>query len=236
MGADVYMTNASATFKVELEDVTSDQRQVGKVQELACGFAGGVGAFHAMGRVYGVRFDDATADKMVKAWRRANPWAPEYWSELEQAYMRAMRHPGTQFSAGRVVYLFDGVHLWYALPSGRVLCYPFARVEDGGVTYAKSAWKPKADAAEWPRGRLWRGLACENVTQAIAADVLRESLRKHEADGVVLHVHDEIVIECQTENASHVEAALRLAMTTPPEWAPGLPLAVETKIMQRYGK
>jgi hypothetical protein len=48
--------------------------------------------------------------------------------------------------------------LWYALPSGRVLCYPFAKLETDGVTYAKAAWKPAADAKEWPRARLWKGL------------------------------------------------------------------------------
>jgi hypothetical protein len=93
--------------------------------------------------------------------------------------------------------LFDGVHLWYALPSGRILCYPFAKLEEDGVTYAKAAWKPAADAKEWPRARLWRGLACENVTQATANDILRYALRSLDADGFepVLHVNDEIVLE-----------------------------------------
>jgi hypothetical protein len=82
--------------------------------------------------------------------------------------------------------MFDGQHLWYALPSGRVLCYPFAKLEPDGVTYAKAAWKPAADAKEWPRARLWKGLACENITQATANDLLRHSLRQ--LDDVVLHV------------------------------------------------
>ena len=146
--------------------------------------------------------------------------------------MTAMRHPGSEVSAGRIVYLFDGQHLWYALPSGRVLCYPFARLEDGEVTYAKAAWKPAADATEWPRARLWRGLACENVTQAVANDVLRHALRR--LDGVVLHVHDEIVVE--TADAAGTTAAMTDAMTTPPPWARGLPLAIEITTMERYGK
>jgi DNA polymerase len=113
-----------------------------------------------------------------------------------------------------------------------VLCYPFARLEDGEVTYAKAAWKPAADATEWPRARLWRGLACENVTQAVANDVLRHALRR--LDGVVLHVHDEIVVE--TADAAATTAAMTDAMTTPPPWAQGLPLAIEITTMERYGK
>tara|TARA_R110000868_G_scaffold142532_1_gene359939 strand:+ start:82 stop:978 length:897 start_codon:yes stop_codon:yes gene_type:complete len=235
-GADVYKVNAASTFNVAVTDVDDAQRQVGKVQELSCGFAGGVGAFAAMGRAYSVNMSEEDADRMVKAWRRANPWAPVYWSDLEATYTRAMRNPNHIFEVGRVQYLFDGTHLWYALPSERVLCYPFARLDGDGVTYAKCSWKPAADAAEWPRGRLWKGLACENITQAIAADILREAIAKLECDGVIAHIHDEIVIECRAESATHVEAAMRLVMTTSPAWAEGLPLGVEIKRAVRYGK
>jgi DNA polymerase len=70
------------------------------------------------------------------------------------------------------------------------------------------------------------------VTQAAAHDVLREALRRLE--GVVAHVHDEIVIE--TDRPEEVKTMLERVMTTPPAWAEGLPLAVEAKIMTRYGK
>ena len=225
---DPYKVNAASTYGVAYKDVTGEQRQVGKVQELALGFAGGVGAFAAMGRVYGVHFEEAQARRVVDAWRRANPWAMPFWSDLEEAYTRAMRNKGHEFSAGRVTYLFDGLHLWYALPSGRVLCYPYARLESDGVTYAKASWKPAADATEWPRARLWKGLACENITQATANDILRHALRQ--LDDVVLHVHDEIVIE--TDQPTDLERI----MSTPPAWAEGLPLAAEVQTMTRYGK
>jgi DNA polymerase len=229
---DPYKVNAAATYGVRYEDVTDEQRQVGKVQELALGFGGSTGAFAAMGRGYGVRFEEAQARRIVDAWRRANPWAVMFWQDLERAYMSAMRHPGHEFNAGRVTYFYDKQHLWYMLPSGRVLCYPFAKFEGEHLTYAKASWKPAADATEWPRARLWGGLACENVTQASAHDILRVALRQ--CDGVVAHVHDEIVIE--TAEPERVRAELERIMVTPPAWAVGLPLAVEAKIMARYGK
>jgi DNA polymerase len=229
---DPYKVNAAATYGVRYEDVTDEQRQVGKVQELALGFGGSTGAFAAMGRGYGVRFEEAQARRIVDAWRRANPWAVMFWQDLERAYMSAMRHPGHEFNAGRVTYFYDKQHLWYMLPSGRVLCYPFAKFEGEHLTYAKASWKPAADATEWPRARLWGGLACENVTQASAHDILRAALRQ--CDGVVAHVHDEIVIE--TAEPEKAKAELERIMVTPPDWAVGLPLAVEAKIMARYGK
>ena len=234
-GEDVYKHNAAATFHVSYDDVDKDQRQIGKVQELACGFAGGVGAFASMGRIYGLLMSESDAKRMVDAWRRANKWAVPYWSGLEDTYMRAMRNKGREFTIGRVTYLFDGLHLWYALPSGRVLCYPFARFdEEGNLTYAKASWKPAADAKEWPRARLWRGLACENITQAVANDLLRPALRR--LDNVVLHIHDEIVLEVPEDEAEAAAARLVQIMCEPPPWASGLPLNAEVAIMERYGK
>ena len=245
-GLDAYIVNAAATFGVtydailagyEAEDaVSTGQRQIGKVQELACGFGGGVGAFAAMGRVYGVNLPEHEAKRMVGAWRKANPWAPLFWSDLERAYMGAMRRKSQAVPAGRVSYLFDGAHLWYALPSGRILCYPHARLDADGISYAKASWKPAADAKEWPRARLWPGLACENVTQAAAHDILRHALRELEREGedVVLHVHDEIV--CETSDPARTTELMKRVMTNPPAWAAGLPLGIGIKTMERYGK
>jgi DNA polymerase len=238
-GEDVYKHNAAATFRVSYDEVDKDQRQIGKVQELACGFAGGVGAFASMGRIYNVVLTESESKRMVDAWRRANGWSVPYWSKLEHAYRAAMRNAGQEFTAGRTTYLFDGQHLWYALPSGRVLCYPFARFNDEGeLTYAKASWKPAADAKEWPRARLWRGLACENITQAVANDLLRHALRQLDVEGlnVVLHVHDEIVLEVPEADAERAAARLVEIMCQPPAWAKGLPLNAEVATMARYGK
>ncbi|MEK9809191.1 MAG: DNA polymerase [Candidatus Nanopelagicales bacterium] len=233
-GRDIYVREAAGIFHTPESAVTGDQRQIGKVAILSCGYMGGVGAFAAMGRNYGVVLPEADARRTVSAWRRANGWAVRYWQKLEEAYTRAMRHRGHEFDAGRVTYMFDGQHLWYALPSGRILCYPHATLDENGVSYAKASWKPAADAKEWPRARLWPGLACENVCQATATDLLRHSLRQ--LPNTVLHVHDEIVVEAHADEADAAQAEVERAMTTPPAWASGLPLAVEVKRMTRYGK
>jgi DNA polymerase len=181
---------------------------------------------------------DAEIKRAVDGWRRANPWAVDHGQKLEHAYTRAVRNPSYEFSAGRVTYLFDGQHLWYALPSGRILCYPYAKLEPDGLSYAKAAFKPAADATEWPRARLWRGLACENITQATANDILRYALRELDRRelGTVLHVHDEIVVECREEDAQSVQQTMTDIMCTAPDWASNLPLNIEINVMHRYGK
>ena len=230
-GRDIYKREAAGIYRVPEDAVDKDQRQIGKVAILSLGFGGGVGAFSAMGRNYGIVMDEADAKRIVDAWRRANPWAVRLWQRLEDGYTRALRNPGREFNTGRVTYLYDGQHLWYSLPSGRILCYPFAKFDGDEITYIKAAWKPAADAKEWPRARLWRGLACENIVQATAHDLLRHSLRQ--LDDVVLHVHDEIVLETDDPDAPNT---LKQVMCTPPEWAQGLPLNAEVETMSRYGK
>ncbi len=239
-GRDIYIREAAGIYRVPYEEIAeeyerteqSERRQIGKVAILSLGFGGSIGAFAAMGRNYGVLMPESDARRIVDAWRRANGWAVRFWQRLEEAYTRALRNPGREISAGRVTYLYDRQHLWYALPSGRILCYPFARFEGDEITYLKASWKPAADAKEWPRARLWRGLACENIVQATAHDLLRHSLRQ--LSDVVLHIHDEIVLE--SPNPEQAAEELRRVMCTPPDWAVGLPLNAGVKIMTRYGK
>jgi len=238
VGGDIYKREAAGIYRTDVSKITDEQRQIGKVAILSLGFAGGIGAFGNMARAYGVTMSESDAQRIVDAWRRANGWAVRYWQKLEEAYTRAMRNVNHEFRAGRVAYLFDGQHLWYALPSGRVLCYPFARLDEDGVSYLKAAWKPAADATEWPRARLWKGLATENITQAVANDLLREALRELDRRGLqtVLHVHDEIVLECPVDAAEAVAETLVEVMCAAPSWAEGFPLRAEVKVMQRYGK
>lgn len=199
---------------------------------------GGAGSFAKFCEVYKLTMPDAEVASAINGWRKANPWAQMHGRALERAYTVAMRHPGKEIAACRTVYYFDGSHLWYSLPSGRVLCYPFAKVDEDGISYAKASFKPASDAKEWPRARLWPGLAIENLTQAAANDLLRYALR--ELDDlyydIVLHVHDEIVLEVKEEEADRAIEDMTRIMTTPPLWAEGLPLSIEVEKMNRYGK
>jgi DNA polymerase len=79
-------------------------------------------------------------------------------------------------------------------------------------------------------------LACENITQATANDLLRHSCRVLDAEGfeIILTVHDEIVLE--TDRPEEMAVRLKEVMCTPPEWAKGLPLGAEVAIMSVYSK
>lgn len=233
---DIYIREAAGIFRCTEAEVTPAQRTIGKVAILACGFGGSVGAFAAMGRIYGIDLPEADAKRTVNAWRRSNPWAVEAWGKLESAYMRAMRNPNREFTADRITYLFDGQHLWYALPSKRILCYPFARLDNDGITYAKAAWKPAMVDKEWPRARLWHGIAIENCVQATANDLLRHACRVLDAEGfaTVATIHDEILVECKESEADKVAVRMNEIMSTPPDWCKDLPLSVAGGVIHSY--
>jgi DNA polymerase len=238
-GRDIYVSTAAAMFGKPEDQVTKEERTLGKVAVLACGFGGGVGAFASMGRIYGVVMPESDAKRTVDLWRKANPWARKFWQSLETAALRAVRNPGDIFTAGRIAYVYQGKHLWYRLPSGRVLCYPYVRFdEDGGLSYAKAAWKPSADAKEWPRARLWFGVQIENAVQASANCLLRHALRNLNAAGieVIGSIHDEIIVECDACVADDVGLRMQKIMTAAPDWCTDLPLAVEGAVTERFSK
>ena len=237
-GADVYTAAANA---MGFED-----RQIGKVAELACGYQGARKALQNMARNYGVPMDDNLANRVVAAWRSANWWIVDFWHQLEKAAKQAIQFPGERVQAGRVSYVFlpdliDGT-LMCIMPGNNMIQYPRARIESVdtpfGQTYSvtalKSGYRPKADAKEWPRGSLYGGLFCENICQGFAAALLRNALRG--LDDVVAHVHDELVMEVPTSLAEDTLRVLSSTMAVAPDWAAGLPLNVEPAVMVRYGK
>ena len=245
-GEDLYRHQALDTFSLtDISQVTKDQRQACKVQILSLGFGGGVGAFQAMSRNYGLRVDDATADQYKVTWRLSNPWGQRFWNKLETAAFNAVRTPETVFEAGRVSYFFAQGSLWCILPSGRTLCYPFAELETVEdrfgtslkVTAIKGSFHPAADSDDWPRMTLWGGFQAENVTQGEAASLLRCARRESFACDwyQIGDTHDELLWEVDETEEKHAKEAMLDIMTVAPDWAAGLPLRAEIKSGAVYG-
>jgi len=247
----VYEITAAGTFNCAVPDVTKPQRQIGKVQELAFQFGGGAGAFMAMGRGYGLKTTKSEAERYKNAWRRQNKWAEKIWADIERSSKLAVSNPGQRFEAGRLSYfavegvLCGGVTLFCELPDGRLLTYPDARIEmittpwgeeRPTLTAIRAAFAPKATEKEWPRTSLWGGELFNNGVQGTAASLLRYVIRKlvDEMD-IVLHVHDELVVELYRDDDCTIDQ-LEYWMNTPPPWADGLPLKAEVEIMEKFGK
>jgi len=123
------------------------------------------------------------------------------------------------------------------LPSGRCLRYWGAELYDG--KYGKTTRYKGKELAGWGWVDTYGGKLCENVVQAISRDLLSETLAKADSlssSQVVMHVHDEVVLECHKPSAGRVLAELTELMGVAPAWAEGLPLRAEGFICDYYQK
>lgn len=187
------------------------------------------------------------AELVKRAWRRRHPKIVSYWSELESAAIKAVQNAGEIVRAGplgrQVAFRVTGSFLWCQLPSGRCLCYPYPVIK-----HAKTTWgavKPSlrymtvdSTTNRWVEAHTYGGKLSENITQAAARDLLAEAIVRLEHRGfqVVMHVHDEIVVEVKESAPADTQRIIEEEMARLPQWAQGLPVTVEGWRGKRYRK
>ncbi|WP_374312480.1 hypothetical protein [Dongia sp.] len=236
-GHDLYKLTASSILVKRPEDIDDDERQAaGKVPELACGYQGASGAFASMAAIYGLDLPEYRVKEIVRSWRAANPNIVSLWAELDNAVRIAINVPGRVVECRKVKVRRDGAWLRIILPSGRALCYPSPRIENDKITYMGMSPYSK----RWTRLKTYGGKLVENITQACAAEVLKENMSKVEAAGyqIVLSVHDELITETPQIDGENGFSAKQLShiMAWVPVWAQGLPLSAGGFEGLRYRK
>ena len=218
-----------------------EEYKVSKACILGLGFGGAEGALARSMKKDNIVLPGKVLTDCVQTYRGTYKNIVNFWYRLRDAVLLAMYSRGTAIEIGPVTYLFDGEHLWCRLPSGRLICYPYAEiVEDdwGGdcVQYRRGNRSPKSGVMEWPTVRLWHGLLIENLAQGIAFDLLMGAMRRLREWNVRLHVHDEIVSEAPKELADQLLPKFLELMAQGEEWSVGLPIKAEGQIADRYTK
>ena len=238
-GKDLYCATASAMFHVPVEKhgQNAELRQKGKIAVLACGYGGGVGAMTAMGALdMGIPEDELPG--IVEQWRQANSHTKALWYEVQDAVDGAVyEYRASDVAGGKVriglEYNPDTMtkYLTVRLPSGRVLYYPSPvqttnRFGSPSIAYMGVNQTTRA----WTLIETYGAKIVENITQAVARDLLAEAIERLEAAGlpVVFHVHDEVVIDVARfgTDKEMLDRVCRI-MSEVPEWAEGLPLAAD---------
>lgn len=255
-GRDLYCDMAEKIFGVPAEKIKEGHkagvkeyvfmRQVGKHAVLGSGFGMGLGGekFQAMCAQFGVEVSLDLAKRAVKAYRELHARIPAFWSNLEKAATLALTNPGKAYRVGYLVWKKEGDFLTCQLPLGRKLHYFKPDLRKVRTLYGEKlciTFMANIKGKLY-REKTWGGTLTENVVQAVAADLMKESLLRLEKAGhtPVLAVHDEAV--CEVEKASN--AAMHQAnvneferiMAEVPEWARGLPISVEAWSETRYRK
>ena len=233
-GGDIYCSSASQMFKVPVEKhgVNGHLRQKGKVAELACGYGGGVSALKAFGADK-MGLSEEEMQQIVDQWRAASPTIPQFWRETETAAKNALRNPGRTFSIQcGVKYRKDADALRCRLPSGRILTYWGARLDDDGKVCFMGQ---NQTTRKWEKMETWGGRLVENIVQAYARDCLAVALLRLDEAGhsITFHVHDEVIVEAPDGTTWQEVAEI---MGRPVDWAPGLLLrgdGYETKFYMK---
>lgn len=221
-GRDIYvetaerMSSASQTLS----------RKEGKVAVLALGYQGGLGSLRAMG----AEGEDEDLWFLVNQWREANPNIVRMWRDLEAAFLVGDRSVGDHL---RVVK--DGRDRYLVLPSGRSLAYRGLRSRRDVTKWGREVTRVSFADPKKPglRTDTYGGRLSENVTQAVARDILAEALVRLEGRGyeVVGHVHDEAIV-----SGSYPPEEVAGVMSEPTAWSEGLPITAEGYRTSRYRK
>lgn len=221
----IYEASASQMFHVPIENIKkgSKLRQQGKVAELALGYGGSFGAIKAMDKAGSIPDEDIPM--LVANWRKANPRICKFWRTAEAAAKTAIQEHRTVRIQHGLAFSYINSILFIHLPSGRKLAYYDAKVEEWegkeSITYAGVEQSTK----RWGKLETWGGKLVENIVQAVARDCLAETIKRVTEAGyrIVMHVHDEIVVDVPKEDTDALNTITDIMKITP-DWAEGMPL------------
>ena len=239
-GRDIYVEMAARILSKRVDQVTKDERQLGKQAILGCGYGMGHKKFKITCENYGMGISAELAKKAVETYRSTYLDIPKFWYGVEEAAVKAVRTDQVAIY-NNIKFKVIGAYLFCQLPSGRKLAYrqPLLKEID-------TPWGNRRDrltflgvdslTKKWIRQDTYGGKLVENITQACARDIMVNSMLNIEAQGhnIIFTVHDELV--CETPVGGIVGKEFDETMAQRPEWAQDLPLKVETYLSDRYKK
>ena len=227
-GEDVYVKMAARIYSKPEAEITDDERFIGKVACLGMGYGMGWKKLRLtlrmgfMGKVLDI--SPEFARRIVNTYRSANPYVVQMWDRLTALLYRMSYDETLDYTIGPVTFRYRSI----LLPNGAMLKYPGLTATEDDITYQSRNGKTY----------IWGGMLLENIIQALARCVIGENMLDIDDLGyfVATMTHDEIVTIVPSEDAERAYAEIETLMTTPPIWAPNLPLAVEGACDDRYIK
>lgn len=242
----IYEATGAKMFNVPISAITkgSALRDKSKISELALGYEGSLGALKRMG---GDRMglSDTEMIDLVRKWRFANPAIVGMWQEIDEASKAAVKYQKPVTCTCRnIVFDCNGEYMTIQLPSGRKLFYRGPRFKDKKVGHSTTPIRVLCyqgvvqETKQWGEIDTYGGKLTENIVQAIARDLLANSMLQLEDNGFhpVCHIHDEVLCEVPKENAQAYYKKMVDIMSLPPEWASDLPLRADGYITPFYLK
>ena len=232
---DVYKLMASVIYNAPVEDITKDQRFIGKICVLGLGYGMGPQKLQqtlkqgTMGPPVNISEDECR--RIVGIYRQKNWKIKAFWKRMDQVITNMTL--GVESKEGPLE-IGKG---FIRLPNGMFLQYfglhGMAEITRDDLVMTETTYLTRTG-----RTKLYGGLLTENVVQALARIIIAEQMLKvHDAGyRIVTMTHDEIVIIAKKKDAKKALDFMIKTMSTPPDWAPDLPLAAEGGYATNYIK
>ena len=227
---DVYKKMASIIYDVPEDQVTKDQRFVGKTTILGAGYGMGAPKFQAQLKTFGFDMELSEARRVIDIYRRANDDIVNLWRDAQSALVRMANGDEMRLGLPEGVLTIEPKTSGIRLPSGLLMRYDGLEFEQGekGIEFSYATRKG--------RTRIYGGKVVENVCQAVARCIIGEQmLRIAKRYKVVLTVHDAIACIVPNEMVGEAVAYVEESMRWTPTWATGLPLNCESGHGRSYG-
>lgn len=248
-GRDVYSEFASEVYGRKITKADKLERFVGKTCILGLGYGMGAIKFRdalALGQGgIKVEIEPTDAQRIVGLYRNKNHRITRFWTRCGNALLDLTHQREGMLSPLRGLLPYGDNAI--ILPNGLPITYPMLRQSENGDgffyisdgrTFRKAIVGKLAGEAidSLPWVRIYGGKVTENVVQALARIVVTSQMvqiaRRYK---IVLQVHDEVVCCVDAGEAEEAKAYIMQCMSTPPEWAPDLPVACEADIGDNYG-
>ena len=233
-GKDVYRIMATKIYRRQyIENVTEEERFVGKTTILGCGYGMGHVKFRLQLRAFGVDLSEEWCKKVLRTYRDEYSHIPALWEEAHVC-LDALADEKLKTSVfgkqPQAVNVLPGIG--FDMPSGLPLKYmdlrPDAIDERGRKQYIYSTRRGNV--------RIYGGKVVENICQALARCVIGEQMLKvAERYQVVLTVHDAVACIAREEEKEEAARYVQECMRWRPKWAQTLPLDCEVKYGDSYG-
>jgi len=233
-GEDVYKIMASSIYVKAQEEISKDERFVGKTTILGCGYGMGSAKFKAQLKTFNVEIEDGEANRIIKVYRETYDWIPQLWRQAGVALDAMFANQTTTLGRNRIL-VVEGTK-GIRLPNGLYVKYPNLRKirnEQGKDEYVYDTKKGKAVVPN----RIYGGKVIENVCQALARIIIGEQmLQVAKKYKVVMTVHDAIACVIPEQEAQTGQEYVEMCMRMRPKWAQELPLNCESGVGKSYGE
>ena len=228
VGDDVYKKMAMSIYGVNrAEDVTKDQRFVGKTTILGAGYGMGAVRFKAQLQSLGHEIELDEARRIINIYRNANSDISGLWRSAGDMLFYMEQGTSTDFGKEGVISVQDKA---LRLPSGLLMRYDDLK---GETVDARTEYTYKTRRG---RTRIYGGKVVENVCQAVARCIIGEQMLKiAKKYRVVLTVHDSVVCCVPEDEVEEAQRYIEGCMRWLPDWAEGLPIDCESGVAKSYG-